>query len=98
MIHALLDGFASMFGLAGKRSYAAVSGYFWKPCPMCGAMFSGADMDRGGTIWYDGDATWRKGMGTCPSCPGDWISPAAPEAMYRTNLDRTIPDTPRVPA
>lgn len=52
--------------------YAAVLGYFWLPCPICGRNFGGHEWKEAGhTLWGPFTGTGRKGTGTCRACPVD---------------------------
>lgn len=49
------------------RLRAALGGYFWRPCSVCGAMFGGHERGGGTTLESPG-----RGKMTCPGCPGEW--------------------------
>ena len=48
---------------ARARIHAAVFGYFWLPCPVCGEMFGGHEQPSG-AVWDDSG----RGRVTCPAC------------------------------
>lgn len=51
------------------RAYAAALGYFWLPCPACGAEFGGHEWrPRRGHAADIPDGTPGGGKGICPDC------------------------------
>lgn len=56
-----------------RRTRAKLTGYFWKPCPLCGRMFGG--YENGGHLWTQGTDHSRTGSVTCARCPGDHYAP-----------------------
>jgi len=46
--------------------YAAVSGYFWLPCPLCHRRFGGHEW----RTWEQNSFIWATGEGVCPNCEG----------------------------
>jgi hypothetical protein len=55
------------------RAHAALFGYFWLPCPLCGRYFSGAEWkDRKGLPSSIPDPEREpgslRGLGICPTC------------------------------
>jgi hypothetical protein len=56
---------------AVHRAYAYVAGYFWLPCPLCGAMCGGHEWrDRDGlpsSVPDPGGDPHRR-VGICPDC------------------------------
>jgi len=49
-----------------RRALAAVGGYFFLPCPVCGTEFAGFEWVTGAIIWDPDDPT--TGHGICPRC------------------------------
>lgn len=47
------------------KLYAHIAGYFWIPCPICGQMFGGHEIDADATALYD-----QSGEGKGIVCPG----------------------------
>lgn len=45
------------------RIYAAVFGYFWLPCPICGRCFGGHEHTGAALM-----TSWFEGRGVCSNC------------------------------
>lgn len=50
------------------RIRAALTGYFWLPCPRCGRMFGGHEK-HGGTMWSGSIDAPGMGWTCCSHCP-----------------------------
>ncbi len=50
-----------------NRAYAFINGYFWLPCPICGEMFGGHEVNGGG-LMTDWDRGWTRGKCVCVKC------------------------------
>ena len=50
------------------RGRAALGGYFWLPCPVCGDPFGGHELGGGDLLLEQGHSAV-----TCPRCPGFWL-------------------------
>lgn len=68
-----------------RRGYAALMGYFWLPCPLCGQYFSGAETGPGRAVTLEDPS---RGKVACRWCPGSTVLLGTPTPGERMEPGR----------
>jgi len=80
-----------------ERLYAAIFGYFWLPCPLCGEPFGGhewEDVDGKSSSIHLADEPVYRGVGICPTCTKAGLGGRTVE---RSSLHPLAPERWRAP-